>query len=852
MSLLQSARRGLSETELLELLGNGGVPLPRAHWAPLALAAESMLVNRSGLIRFSHDYVREAVRQKYLPGPRSRRALHRRLADHFEHREVGRRRFAWLRLLPVVLFIVLCVALASGGARLLAAIDDESRKSTFDRLLLIAPAVIIFLLALALALWLVWGLVRIAKRLGDRLPARGPMRGRPSVWIAHGGGEASSPSLRSIDELPWQLARAGAWWRLYDLLRTPPFFLKAWRVDALSVAASWREIEPGTYGKAGRLMARTRELDGAFRDLFGGRALDAYRRIMANPVRHRELAAPVAQLLIETGHHREASALVDRLVRHDERRDDSTRLGTALVLQADGFRASGYSVATTAAYKRAERFCGPSGDQSLLSRCREGRASVALERGDLDNASVLIEEAETFARSAGDPAILARALFSSAKVHRARGEPADALSDLDEAGRLLRSIGLRADLARVLEEKRLVLTDLGDLTAARQAEHRASLLRAELGTPDEPESPVSPADRLDARLAALRLDEHEYRRAGRKVLLAHALVEQAYHWAILREFPLAAKPVAAEASRRASRQEQSDLLAEFHPVLDATRPPVEQLAGKGMWRSPRPAFVRPLAVALVSGACSAYLLLMVAMNLLPALRLGGLNPNAGVQTMVGLIWSVLAFGLVLAVSARNVHVLFARPYFIVTPMGLALRMWRLETESLTLQSLGRLFMPFHRIQHAAVAWSEFRRCRNLIPEISWATSAPLVIETVWGEIKVGRVFHEKPARIGGRSSSKLRASSRELPIRAPAIARRLPALVFPENVALQPHEAFWSLIFGIASISCLPFLGAIPAVLLGHRAARGDPRFGWDKLGGKVMARVRADYGLSRVYLNVS
>src|SRR6185312_12672451 len=31
MSLIRSARRGLSEVELLDLLGRGGVPLPRAH-----------------------------------------------------------------------------------------------------------------------------------------------------------------------------------------------------------------------------------------------------------------------------------------------------------------------------------------------------------------------------------------------------------------------------------------------------------------------------------------------------------------------------------------------------------------------------------------------------------------------------------------------------------------------------------------------------------------------------------------------------------------------------------------------------------------------------------------------------
>ena len=158
-------------------------------------------------------------------------------------------------------------------------------------LLLIAPAVVVLVLAGALGLWLVWGLARVLKVLGDRLPDRGPRRRRRED-SAHGGAAASNePSLHCVDELPWQFARAGAWWRLYDLLRTPRFFRKAWEADPASVVSSWREVESGTYGWAGRLMAGTRELDAAFRDLFGGRAIDAYRRIMANPVGHRDLAA---------------------------------------------------------------------------------------------------------------------------------------------------------------------------------------------------------------------------------------------------------------------------------------------------------------------------------------------------------------------------------------------------------------------------------------------------------------------------------------------------------------------------------------------------------------------------------
>lgn len=92
MSLLWAARRGLSEAELLDLLGANGEPLPRAQWSPLYLAAEQSLVSRSGLIGFFHDYLNRAVREKYLSTEQQQRAAHLRLAEYFEARDLGPRR----------------------------------------------------------------------------------------------------------------------------------------------------------------------------------------------------------------------------------------------------------------------------------------------------------------------------------------------------------------------------------------------------------------------------------------------------------------------------------------------------------------------------------------------------------------------------------------------------------------------------------------------------------------------------------------------------------------------------------------------------------------------------------------
>lgn len=84
MSLLWAARHGLSEAELLELLGSDGQPLPRAYWSPFFLALEQSFVIRAGLIGFFHDYLRQAVQNRYLTTEEEVRKSHLDLATYFE------------------------------------------------------------------------------------------------------------------------------------------------------------------------------------------------------------------------------------------------------------------------------------------------------------------------------------------------------------------------------------------------------------------------------------------------------------------------------------------------------------------------------------------------------------------------------------------------------------------------------------------------------------------------------------------------------------------------------------------------------------------------------------------------
>jgi tetratricopeptide (TPR) repeat protein len=92
MSFLWASRRGLYESELLELLGDSDQPLPRAVWSPPFLALQESLISRSGLVNFFHDYLRQAVENRYLPKPDSHRAWHIWLADYFDTRDTDERK----------------------------------------------------------------------------------------------------------------------------------------------------------------------------------------------------------------------------------------------------------------------------------------------------------------------------------------------------------------------------------------------------------------------------------------------------------------------------------------------------------------------------------------------------------------------------------------------------------------------------------------------------------------------------------------------------------------------------------------------------------------------------------------
>lgn len=92
MSFLWASRRGLTEKELLDLLGSGGTPLSQRQLSLLQLAAGRSMVSRSGYINFSHEHFRYAVEAEYLKDEQKKKTAHSRLAEYFADCDFDRRK----------------------------------------------------------------------------------------------------------------------------------------------------------------------------------------------------------------------------------------------------------------------------------------------------------------------------------------------------------------------------------------------------------------------------------------------------------------------------------------------------------------------------------------------------------------------------------------------------------------------------------------------------------------------------------------------------------------------------------------------------------------------------------------
>lgn len=272
--------------------------------------------------------------------------------------------------------------------------------------------------------------------------------------------ETRSLNARQIVELPWQLAQAQSWQRLYEQLSHVSFLLAAWLTDASEVKAFWNAVE-------------TRS---------PLRMVDAYAPLLDSPGEHSDVAVSlVATLLAETSRFAEALSLQQFLIAHFRRTGDALSLSQCLGSQAAVLERRGDLGSAMDALGEQEALCRTLDYPLGLERAIGNQATILYLRGELAAALDRFNEQESLCRSLGVTRDLAVCIGNRANILFDLGELEQALATYREQERLCRACGDRSALAMSLDNQANVLREIGDLAAARSLNREATAIATEIG-----------------------------------------------------------------------------------------------------------------------------------------------------------------------------------------------------------------------------------------------------------------------------------------------------------------------------------------------------------------------------------
>ncbi len=498
MSLLWAARFGLSESELLDLLGGYGGPMPHAHWSPLYLAAKQMLVNRDGLLGFAHEYGRAAVAHRYMPTEPDQRLAHMRLADYFDGQPVlAERRVAELpwQLDQARAWDALATFL--GDLRTLVALNrDEQRHfewrgywarveansqlrlvDTYRPLIDDAqlPPSVSLLLAdglketgyLSEALALYNRLVRSSEVRGDDDGVVRAVKGAADIHVERG--ELDQALL--LNELVEREGRESG------------------NLEAVAVAVGSQAMIAQTQGYVDRALTLHQKAEaiarqGGYEHLLTSALFGRIRilTMQGNLAEAMAIAEQVERRYREKGDQdglaaclgnqaviRAREGALDRaLALHKEVEQLSRRLGSwqnlamSLCNQGKLLARQGELLQATDVYQEQESICRRIGYAEGLALSLEGQAIVCRDGGDHDRALTLFRELEVVSRRRGIADHLIVALVNQGAILRYRDEPEAALAKFDEVERICRSLGHEDWVQAMRQEKAKILNERDD------------------------------------------------------------------------------------------------------------------------------------------------------------------------------------------------------------------------------------------------------------------------------------------------------------------------------------------------------------------------------------------------------
>jgi len=438
MAAIWASRRGLTEAELLEILGDDGNPLPQAIWAPLALAAERSLTSRSGLMGFSHEYMRQAVKNRYLQTEESEQAAHLRLADYFTILEITPRKvdeLSW-QLAEAKAWQRLCDLLVD-----LEFLEEAWVRNQFD----------------VKAFW-----ARI-----------------------EGGSELRMVSAyRKLLDSPIEIMDATAVMDLSILLSETGHSSEALLLEE-SLAGQFRRTGDHSrlqacLGSKSNMLYLRGDLDGAMKLL---KEQELICRELGNANGLSRSLNLQATILMDWGDPEEARRLLKEQEQICRELGDPAELSMGIQSQAVILMDCGDMDSAMSLLKEGERIFRELGNPDGLSRSLNNQGLIQYQRGDLDGAMKLHKEVERMCRELGDPGGIYRSLNNQALIFKARGDPDGAMKLLKEMEQICREMGDKDGFSRSLGNQALILKSRGDLDGAMRLLKEQERITRELNRP---------------------------------------------------------------------------------------------------------------------------------------------------------------------------------------------------------------------------------------------------------------------------------------------------------------------------------------------------------------------------------
>jgi nephrocystin-3 len=494
MTSIWASRRGLSEEELMELLGTAGHPMPRSRWAEFHSAVEMFFVHRSGFVNFAHDYMRQAVQNRYLTNEQKQTDAHLKLVNLFEKAPLSERSVDELPW-----------QLAEG----------KSWQMLFE------------LLGDLEFLKKAWGKDEFeVKRLWAKVEAESELK-LVDVYadvLRAPQGVADPMILMSVARL---LDDTG---HLDEALALSQFLVEQFNSigDPSSLQRALGELGIALYfrGDLNGAMKLYKERERICREL--GEAVEL-GRILCNQ----------ATIVIIRGDFDAAMKLLKEAERICRELDDHTGLAACLCNQGHVLTSCGDLDGAMNLLKEAERVCREHGDPKWLGTSLGMQANILVPRGDLDGAMELLKEVERMCRELGETKWLATILGMQADTLIPRGDLDGAMKLLKEGERICRELGDSDWLFASLCTQATVLINSGDLDGAMKLLKESERVSRELDNPDGLQISLSNQamvfkDREEYDKAIALLDEAE------RVCKEHGIPEGLTNCLIIRAEVLAA------------------------------------------------------------------------------------------------------------------------------------------------------------------------------------------------------------------------------------------------------------------------------------------------------------------------